>query len=260
MEAIFSKEQDSFVDRKTIIELIVIYLFTLIPSFFSSTQIPVLSQNLNISILTLSNIVILSVFGTIITLFIIFNIVLKNKIKPLKELLKIDSLTGFLNRGQVQEIIEEQIRESKEINQTFAVIFVDIDNFREINKIGYEVGNHVMEKLKGVFNIREKDHAFRCGNGDEFLIVTHLGNNIGQGEQFADIIRERVEDYDFNKKGGNYYKKLDKEITICCGVTTYNVDETYRDLLKKAATACNQAKKECKKNCVRVLEKLPKEN
>jgi diguanylate cyclase (GGDEF)-like protein len=85
----------------------------------------------------------------------------------LRQLVDLDPLTNLLNRRGFREEIERRRKD------TTALIFLDLDNFKEINdRYGHQVGDeclrHFARELAGVF--RAEDSLFRWG-GDEFLVL-----------------------------------------------------------------------------------------
>lgn len=90
-----------------------------------------------------------------------------------------DTLTGLANRGYFFQRLEEEIARSKRYQTRFAVMFIDLDGFKEINdRLGHQAGDEVLQqtalRLRSV--CRESDLAGRLG-GDEFaLIVSGIGD------------------------------------------------------------------------------------
>lgn len=84
-----------------------------------------------------------------------------------------DALTGLGNRVLFEQTLADAIGQSVRSGQSFAVLYFDIDNFKQINdRHGHECGDTaliaVAERLRQ--SIRQADHAFRLG-GDEFAVV-----------------------------------------------------------------------------------------
>ncbi|MDX6399813.1 MAG: hypothetical protein QOF27_419 [Gaiellaceae bacterium] len=84
-----------------------------------------------------------------------------------------DPLTGLANRAFFHEQLEHAISIRKEGQQQTALVFVDLDEFKQINdQFGHAVGDHVLatlgERLKKV--IRAGDSVARLG-GDEFAVL-----------------------------------------------------------------------------------------
>jgi len=84
-----------------------------------------------------------------------------------------DSLTGLANRRFLERILDENIRLATLENNSIAVFFVDLDDFKRVNDTyGHEAGDHALAavavRLVEVF--RDGDHVARVG-GDEFVVV-----------------------------------------------------------------------------------------
>jgi diguanylate cyclase (GGDEF)-like protein/PAS domain S-box-containing protein len=97
-----------------------------------------------------------------------------------------DPLTGLANRTLFQERLDRAFRGSE---RGVAVIWIDLDHFKEVNDIfGHEVGDEMLlavaDRLRDV--VRETDDIARMG-GDEFAIV--LPNVI---ESEAQMVADRV--------------------------------------------------------------------
>ncbi|MGI9156832.1 MAG: diguanylate cyclase domain-containing protein [Marmoricola sp.] len=83
-----------------------------------------------------------------------------------------DPLTGCLNRSATWEVLEHLLR-PEHIGKGVAVIFVDLDGFKEINDtLGHAAGDLVLEETarRLMSSIREGDQVGRIG-GDEFLLI-----------------------------------------------------------------------------------------
>jgi len=90
-----------------------------------------------------------------------------------KELAKKDMLVGILNRRGFHEAFKKIISLSKRANQKFALLFLDLDHFKEINDIyGHDIGDKLLQEIvrRVSLNIREEDIFARLG-GDEFVII-----------------------------------------------------------------------------------------
>jgi diguanylate cyclase (GGDEF)-like protein len=84
-----------------------------------------------------------------------------------------DPLTGLLNRAAVIDRIDLVMARHRSDSGRFAVAFVDLDGFKQINdEFGHSVGDQalveVAEQLRAT--VRDGDVVARIG-GDEFLIV-----------------------------------------------------------------------------------------
>ncbi|MEA2111141.1 MAG: EAL domain-containing protein [Campylobacterota bacterium] len=84
-----------------------------------------------------------------------------------------DALTALPNRILFNDRLEQSISKAKRQDENFALFFIDLDQFKEINDTyGHEYGDklliEVASRLKSV--IREDDTLARLG-GDEFTII-----------------------------------------------------------------------------------------
>lgn len=84
-----------------------------------------------------------------------------------------DALTGLANRMLFSERLEQTIKQSRRTEQRTAVIFVDLDHFKQVNDtLGHNVGDLVLEETAKRLQrcVRETDTVARA-SGDEFLIL-----------------------------------------------------------------------------------------
>src|SRR2546430_282420 len=106
----------------------------------------------------------------------------------------IDGLTGLATYRVLRDRLATEVARSDRTGDPFAVLFVDLDNFKKVNdEFGHEAGNEV---LRGAArecgaHIRTTDLAARYG-GDEFVLVlvrTRVEGALG----VADKVRATVE-------------------------------------------------------------------
>jgi len=84
-----------------------------------------------------------------------------------------DSLTDLPNRVLFLDRIEQEIRHASRENSNLAVLFLDLDNFKQINdSFGHSAGDTVLISISENLNhaLRETDTIARLG-GDEFIIL-----------------------------------------------------------------------------------------
>jgi diguanylate cyclase (GGDEF)-like protein len=98
-----------------------------------------------------------------------------------------DPLTGLPNRVLLDDRIEQALRSAQRTDQTFTLIIVDLDGFKDVNDVrGHGAGDAVLRSLSRRFEaiVRASDTVARVG-GDEFAILS-LGT--GDDEQAAALV------------------------------------------------------------------------
>ncbi len=103
-----------------------------------------------------------------------------------------DTLTGLANRLMFHDRLEHAIANSQRTGKKVALIFVDLDRFKEINDSrGHAAGDNVLKaasnRLKGM--VREVDTVARLG-GDEFIVLIDA---IDDPQQVAFIAQKLVD-------------------------------------------------------------------
>jgi diguanylate cyclase (GGDEF)-like protein len=95
---------------------------------------------------------------------------------------QLDTLTGLPNRGVLLDHLEHAIPNAKRRGGRLAVLFLDLNNFKQINdRLGHAVGDRVLKEVAGrlAAAVRQGDTVSRLG-GDEFVFllaeVTHASD------------------------------------------------------------------------------------
>lgn len=120
----------------------------------------------------------ISLFITFLVAWIIFNVIKKYNFK-LEHMAFNDSLTGLYNRRHFEEVFAKQIHLFKRQKQSFSILFMDIDNFKNINDThGHEVGDFIIKNIAKLLkqNLRESDTIARWG-GEEFVVLLQNSNS-----------------------------------------------------------------------------------
>jgi len=98
-----------------------------------------------------------------------------------------DSLTGLPNRVLFNDRIRQTMGAAKRYNRGFAVMYLDLDEFKEINdRFGHPAGDLVLRAVADrlVETLRESDTVARFG-GDEFVILQPVVNGPGDAGDLA---------------------------------------------------------------------------
>lgn len=152
----------------------------------------------------------------------------KNKTKaPL-----IDSLTGLLNHGIFQMLLEEEIKRSQRYGDPFTLAFIDIDSFSFYNKQHTPTsGDRALKEVAGIIrqNLRNPDVAARY-SGDLFAVIL-TKSKLEQAQTAVDRIRISVEG------------ETNGQITVSGGLATFPGEALDKEkLIDTAKEALTQAK------------------
>ncbi|MED4990726.1 EAL domain-containing protein [Parageobacillus toebii] len=163
----------------------------------------------------------------------------KRNIERLTRLALYDTLTKVPNRHLLEKRLESIIRMSKKHNQSFALLFLDLDRFKNINDtLGHRVGDMLLketaQRLKSL--LRKQDTIARFG-GDEFVIVLPSLKHIREAVYIAEKIVESL-------KRPFYVNHQEMYISTSIGISVYPFDGTDKEtLIRMADRAMYQAKK-----------------
>ena len=155
-----------------------------------------------------------------------------------------DALTGLPNRVLFHDRLTKAIKKAKRNDSKIALLFIDLDNFKEINdSLGHDMGDEVLKNVTSLLqkSIREQDSLARLG-GDEFTIILEQIQEIEDASMVAKKILENFSP-PINTKG--------KVIFISCsiGISIYpNNGVSVQNLLKFADSAMYKAKDKGKNN------------
>ncbi len=160
--------------------------------------------------------------------------------ESLHRLAYFDALTTLPNRTLFQDRLQQAIAHSERSGQAFALLFIDLDNFKHINDtLGHSYGDAVLTeigtRLQSV--CRKSDTAARLG-GDEFAMLLLDQNN--------EVALAKVVDNIFSSLHGNLtIKGHEVFVTASIGVALYPQDAHNAEmLLSNADIAMYRAKSE----------------
>jgi diguanylate cyclase (GGDEF)-like protein len=149
-----------------------------------------------------------------------------------------DALTGLASFRVLRDRLSNEVARSKRTGDAFAVLFADLDNFKQVNdRYGHEAGNALLRATAAEFGklIRTTDLAARYG-GDEFVVVL-VGTELEGGRRVAEKIRTRV------AAMGRRLEYPDGLVTVSIGVAAVDPAQGEReDVLVAADRALYRAK------------------
>ena len=158
-----------------------------------------------------------------------------------KERSEIDPLTHILNRESFLQQLERMAYETDRKFGRFAILFIDIDNFKPINDTyGHKIGDLVLQVIaKRIQNtLRQSDLLGRYA-GDEFIVAL---KDIEEREVARGVAKKllqtlsqpvTIEDFDHPEA-----KKIEISVTVSIGISLYPDDtKDLLDLIDKADKA-----------------------
>lgn len=150
-----------------------------------------------------------------------------------------DNLTSLPNRVFFNEMLTKTLSQAKRHKKSFAILFVDLDRFKNINDaLGHPTGDLVLKEIATRFStvLRAGDVLARLG-GDEFIILLNDINH----PKFASPVAEKILALCAEPIAVSSHEFF---ITTSIGICTYPDDgESLEDLLKNADMAMYKAKR-----------------
>ncbi len=159
---------------------------------------------------------------------------LTESLKQVEHLAVTDTLTQTFNRRKFDEIVDTVDQPQGAGLDTFSVIMLDIDHFKNVNdRFGHSVGDEVLKLLCRLIRglVRQGDVLIRWG-GEEFLVLLPE-TTIGEAQPLAERIRGEVATANVAGVG---------HISISLGVAQLRPDDTIDDLIGRVDQALYQAK------------------
>lgn len=163
----------------------------------------------------------------------------ENNLRRIKELAYTDELTKLSSRAQLYISLENLIKPTQNPKQPFNLIYLDLDNFKQINdSLGHDAGDTLLQEIAIRLSNFARNHELvaRIG-GDEFCIIMkdtedNKDSVITLAKQCLNIIAKPVHLF-----GRRFIP------TCSLGIARYPIDgEDTTSLLKAADTALYSAK------------------
>lgn len=163
---------------------------------------------------------------------------LQEELTQLSEAVRVDQLTGVLNRRGLDEAMVREISRAKRGGGKLSVALLDIDNFKRLNDTyGHHVGDSALQHLAKIIKetIRPTDEVSRMG-GEEFVILLP-DTDLNQAVITIQRLQRALTKQFFM---GNNERLL---ITFSAGVALLRNDEEEATVLHRADQSMYLAKK-----------------
>lgn len=143
-----------------------------------------------------------------------------------------DALTALPNRLLFRDRVEQSISQAHRNNEIVAILFFDIDHFKDINdSLGHQIGDHLLQQtgLRLQRCLREGDTVARLG-GDEFIFCLPALHEIQEIIPVAERILSAV-------RKPFHLDRYRLNVTGSLGVSVYPGDGEDADSLMRTADA-----------------------
>jgi two-component system, cell cycle response regulator len=173
----------------------------------------------------------------------------RNHGKVLEVLALTDPLTGLANRRLLAERLSMAIVHARRNSSTMAVVYLDLDGFRQINNtLGHGAGDVLLKMVAArlTATVREEDTVARLG-GDEFVIMLwHISSPDDASTVVLKIIQAVTQPYVLDDQT--------VRVTTSAGVGIYPLHGEDADTLMKSADQAMYEAKRAGKNAYRIAE------
>ena len=172
--------------------------------------------------------------------------------KSLEENVFRDALTLLNNRESFNVKLEEMVNEGTRYDKSFALLFIDLDNFKQINdEYGHLVGDQILKSVGSRLNVfnRRSDYVARYG-GDEFVLLAPNISELTHLRQLAKIKFDVISGAYAVETSQQAVKNIIVEASI--GGAIFDIHgKSANELLKSADEAMYKAK-EAGRNAFRI--------
>lgn len=160
-------------------------------------------------------------------------------LSEISRIASVDELTNLPNRRHLLQRVERTIANSLHHEEHFALLFLDLNNFKKINDtLGHPVGDSVLRHAAQclALSVRETDIVSRYG-GDEFLIL--LGK-VSRKSDAALVANKIIADLSAPLRVGEHVLHL----AVSIGISFYPEDgNDTHTLINRADAAMYRAKR-----------------
>ncbi len=159
---------------------------------------------------------------------------LEANLEEIKKLSITDPLTKVHNRLKFTQDSHEEMLRFKRYHETFAILMIDIDLFKEVNDtFGHDVGDHIIVQVARIAKdtLRQTDHFARWG-GEEFIALL-VNVDREKAYKLAERIRKNIRKMSFNNVGS---------VTVSIGCSLVKENDRIEDVIKRADNGLYKAK------------------
>ena len=164
---------------------------------------------------------------------------LAESVERIQQLASHDDLTGVLNRRAFMQALADERARALRHGGLFAVVMLDIDNFKSINdRFGHQAGDAALKAFCHVVanaGIRSTDRLGRLG-GEEFMVLLIALAGVDAARIAAERVRDAIATHDWNRVVPGL------SLTASLGVAMFEHGDTAETLVARADRALYSAK------------------
>jgi diguanylate cyclase (GGDEF)-like protein/PAS domain S-box-containing protein len=169
---------------------------------------------------------------------------MQSRIRQLEKIAMLDSLSNLPNRLHMESELNLRLNEFLRYEQTFGILFLDIDHFKKFNDTwGHDAGDKVIKTVAATLRAASRPFdIFGRWGGEEFvgIILNVTPQNLALiANRYRKLIEKTSISLDKTKIG----------ITVSIGATITKPEDTPESLIKRADMLMYDCKKSGR-NCV----------
>lgn len=156
-----------------------------------------------------------------------------------------DGLTGLYNYRYFNEMLTQQVGQSRRYGWPLSLLFLDLDDFKAVNdSLGHPAGDVVLKTVAEYLtrSVRQADILCRYG-GEEFVVLLPQ-TSADQAALLAERLRAGIAGLKIPLPEGEL------AVTVSIGVAGLSAEGDGHELVKAADRALYRAKEEGKTGCV----------
>ncbi len=153
-----------------------------------------------------------------------------------------DALTSLPNRAMFNDVLALAIQNARRYDRNFAVLFIDLDRFKNINDtLGHEAGDRLLQEMGARLTqtVRASDVVARLG-GDEFVVLVQ---EVSEAKQVEAVARKVL----FTLVKPMVIQRQECRVTASIGICMFPAEaQDEHALMKNADIAMYRAKEDGK--------------
>jgi diguanylate cyclase (GGDEF)-like protein len=165
-----------------------------------------------------------------------------------------DDYTDLYNARYLHQTLDELIQKARMEGTSFALVFVDVDNFKQVvDAHGHLLGSQVLKEVgQAIASCLSKDDILTKYGGDEFVIVLP-GRSRTEARALTEKILKTVRDSSYLTS-----EPAPVRVTASFGIALFPADaETKKDILIRADNAMYMVKRSTKNGVAVISDAQP---